>query len=286
MLFNDSEEPDLELEEEAEALSYYDPAPTCSQGHRSTLILPTQQGGSICLLCFSNLVADPLSPTLHVSYALSQLSLAVSQPQFLHSLRSLHSHLLVSPLVKALSSFDDEPIARQLIDLILNLCGSGDGSLCAQFVAMLSDRLASGALAWSRRQVFTVMPSDLIVNFEMFVIVDHTLPDFLFWLFGKLRKIEFGIRNCFWWWPCFAVTYFDNQRIDRFFFFLSLKPSSLNPIRSLSLISNSVHSFRVCTFGLKLKFSINKKEKKRIREMNHFGSCQFSTHQQFFFNLH
>ncbi|GLT71030.1 hypothetical protein SLA2020_430750 [Shorea laevis] len=173
MLFNDSEEPDLELEEEAEALSYCDPAPTCSQGHRSTLILHTQQGGSICLLCFSNLVADPLSPTLHVSYALSQLSLAVSQPQFLHSLRSLHSHLLVSPLVKALSSFDDEPIARQLIDLILNLCGSGDGSLCAQFVAMLSDRLASGALGWSRRQVFTLHCLGVLLNCQTYNLYAH-----------------------------------------------------------------------------------------------------------------
>jgi hypothetical protein len=84
----------------------------------------TQQSSSICLLYFSNLVVDPLSPTLHISYVLSQLSLAVSQPQF------LLSHLLVSPLVKALSAFDDEPIARQLIDLIVNFYGSGDALLC------------------------------------------------------------------------------------------------------------------------------------------------------------
>jgi protein involved in sex pheromone biosynthesis len=46
-------------------------------------------------------------------------------------------------LVKALSAFDDDPIARQLIDLIVNFYGSGDALLCAQFVAMLSDRYMS-----------------------------------------------------------------------------------------------------------------------------------------------
>ena len=40
---------------------------------------------------------------------LSQLSLAISQPKFLHSLCSLHSHRLVSSLAKALSSFDSKP---------------------------------------------------------------------------------------------------------------------------------------------------------------------------------
>ncbi|KAG6731064.1 hypothetical protein I3842_01G111200 [Carya illinoinensis] len=162
MFFNDSREPDLDLEEEDE--SYFDPSQSCPQGHRSTLILRTQQGGSICLLCFSNLVSNPLSPTLHVSYALSQLSHALSQPQFLHSIRSFHSHLLVSPLVKALSSFDDEPIARQVIDLIVNICGSDDGSVCCEFVARVSDSLASGALAWSRRQVFMLHCLGVLLN--------------------------------------------------------------------------------------------------------------------------
>ncbi|KAB1213495.1 Protein PRD1 [Morella rubra] len=158
MFFNDSQELDLDLAEEAETLSYCDPPPappqTCPQGHRSTLILKTQQGGSICLLCFSNLLSNPLSPTLYISYALSQLSQALSQPQFLHSILSFHSHFLVSPLVKALSSYDDDPIARQVTDIIVDLCGSDDGSLCGEFVARVSDMLASGTLAWSRRQVF------------------------------------------------------------------------------------------------------------------------------------
>ena len=33
----------------------------------------------------------------------------------------------------------------------------GDGSLCDDFLARVSDRLSSGALAWSRRQVYMVM---------------------------------------------------------------------------------------------------------------------------------
>lgn len=175
MFFNDSQELDLDLAEEAETLSYCDPPPappqTCPQGHRSTLILKTQQGGSICLLCFSNLLSNPLSPTLYISYALSQLSQALSQPQFLHSILSFHSHFLVSPLVKALSSYDDDPIARQVTDIIVDLCGSDDGSLCGEFVARVSDMLASGTLAWSRRQVFMVMRSDFLPNGSVSVVI-------------------------------------------------------------------------------------------------------------------
>ncbi|CAB4294154.1 unnamed protein product [Prunus armeniaca] len=94
------------------------------------------------------------SPTVHVSYALSQLSQAISSdPPFLRYLLAFHPHFLVSPLVHALSSFDDDPIARHLISA---LCESAAASLSAHFVARVSDRLFSGALAWSRRQLYTV----------------------------------------------------------------------------------------------------------------------------------
>ncbi|EYU38964.1 hypothetical protein MIMGU_mgv1a020726mg [Erythranthe guttata] len=136
------------------------PPETCSQGHRSTLILPTAEGGSICLLCLSNLLSNPKSPTVHVSYALSQLSQALSQPQFLHSLLTFHPHFLIPPLVSLLSNFDDEPIAKQTIDLIQTLC-DGSSSNCNrnqevrnEFVARVSDCLSSGSLAWSRRQMY------------------------------------------------------------------------------------------------------------------------------------
>ncbi|KAH6816259.1 hypothetical protein C2S51_021079 [Perilla frutescens var. frutescens] len=133
---------------------------TCTQGHRSTLILPTAEGGSICLLCLSSLLSNPKSPTVHVSYALSQLSQALDQPQFFRDLLAFHSHFLVSPLVAVLSNFDDEPIAKQSIDLIQVLC-DGSRSICNgnqdlhnDFVARVSDCLSSGSLAWSRRQLY------------------------------------------------------------------------------------------------------------------------------------
>ncbi|XP_057795046.1 protein PUTATIVE RECOMBINATION INITIATION DEFECT 1 isoform X2 [Salvia miltiorrhiza] len=135
---------------------------TCTQGHRSVLILPTEEGGSICLLCLSDLLSNPKSPTIHVSYALSQLSQALDQPHFFRSLLTFHSHFLVSPLVAVLSNLDDEPIAKQSIDLIKILCdGSGnncDGNqdLHREFVARVSDCLSSGSLAWSRRQLYMV----------------------------------------------------------------------------------------------------------------------------------
>ncbi|KAL7145330.1 hypothetical protein ABFS83_07G074800 [Erythranthe nasuta] len=136
------------------------PPETCSQGHRSTLILPTSEGGSICLLCLSNLLSNPKSPTVHVSYALSQLSQALTQPQFIHSLLTFHPHFLIPPLVSVLSNFDDEPIAKQTVDLIQTL-SDGSSSNCNgnqevhnEFVARVSDCLSSGSLAWSRRQMY------------------------------------------------------------------------------------------------------------------------------------
>lgn len=136
---------------------------TCTQGHRSTLMLPTEEGGSICLLCLSDLLSNPKSPTIHVSYALSQLSQALDQPHFFQSLLTFHSHFLISPLVAVLSNFDDEPIAKQSIDLIQILCDgsrnncNGNQVLHRDFVARVSDFLSSGSLAWSRRQLYMVV---------------------------------------------------------------------------------------------------------------------------------
>lgn len=165
MFFGDSQDPDLEPAEEEDDQNRYNSPQSCSHGHRSSLCLHTQEGGTICLLCFSNLISDPLSPTVHVSYALSQLSQALAQPPFLRTFLTFHSHFIVSPFVAALCCFDDEPIARQLTDLVRQLCdfsaADGDGSLSEDFIARVSDRLSSGALAWSRRQVYMVMFSVL-----------------------------------------------------------------------------------------------------------------------------
>lgn len=134
-----------------------EPPLTCVQGHSSTLIIPTDEGGSICLLCLSNLISNPRSPTVHVSYALSQLSIALSQPSFRQSFFTFHSHFLISPLVGVLSSFDDESIAKQTTDLIIHqLCEAPDCNVHAEFVTRLVDRLSSGSLAWSQRQLYTV----------------------------------------------------------------------------------------------------------------------------------
>ncbi|XP_073134963.1 protein PUTATIVE RECOMBINATION INITIATION DEFECT 1 isoform X3 [Henckelia pumila] len=134
------------------------PPESCSQGHSSTLILPTAEGGSICLLCLSALLSNPKSPTVHVSYALSQLSQAISQSHFLHSLLTFHSHFLISPLVYVLSNFDDEPIANQTIDLILRICEAAESNsnedVRMEFAARVSNCLSTGSLAWSRRQLY------------------------------------------------------------------------------------------------------------------------------------
>ncbi|KMT14805.1 hypothetical protein BVRB_3g065300 isoform B [Beta vulgaris subsp. vulgaris] len=127
---------------------------SCNQGHRSSLILKTEEGGCICLLCFTNLISNPNSPTFHVSYAFSQLIHAVSQPSFLSHLLSYHFHLILSPLVHSLSSFDDEQICRQVIDLVSDLSDVGGFSVSADFVARIADVLSSGEFCWSRRQFY------------------------------------------------------------------------------------------------------------------------------------
>ncbi|KAJ4957061.1 hypothetical protein NE237_013844 [Protea cynaroides] len=137
---------------------------SCSQGHRSSLSLETSEGGIICLVCFCNLISNPTSPSVHVIYALSQLSQAISQPAFLRNLRTFHAHLLISPLVQALSSFDDEAIAQHTIDLVSDLCDSDDPSVCCDFVVRIADRLSSAALVWSRRQVYPLHCLGVLLN--------------------------------------------------------------------------------------------------------------------------
>ncbi|CAL2228083.1 unnamed protein product [Prunus armeniaca] len=105
------------------------------------------------------------SPTVHVSYALSQLSQAnSSDPPFLRSLLAFHPHFLISLIVHALSSFDDDPIARQVVHLISALCDSAAASLSADFIARVSDCLSSGALAWSRRHLYTLHCLGVLLN--------------------------------------------------------------------------------------------------------------------------
>ncbi|KAH9679923.1 protein putative RECOMBINATION INITIATION DEFECT 1 [Citrus sinensis] len=147
---------DLEVEVEAQSLG------SCSQGHRSTLSLQTQQGGAICLLCLSNLITTPHALTIHVSYALSQLSLALSHRP-LH-LSQYHAHFLVAPLLHALSSFDDQPIACQLIDLITILSDSGDEDVFVEFVSRVAERLSSGAFSWSPRQLHMIHCLGVLFN--------------------------------------------------------------------------------------------------------------------------
>ncbi|CAM8987912.1 unnamed protein product [Rhodiola kirilowii] len=125
----------------------------CLQGHRHSLNLRTLEGGSICLVCFSNMITSPHSPTVHVSYAIAQLSIAVSHRPFLEKLVRYHSHLLVSPLVQALVEFDDEKISDQIVDFVSDVCRSAEGSsVCGDFVTRISDMFSSGCLAWSKRQ--------------------------------------------------------------------------------------------------------------------------------------
>ncbi|KAI3996709.1 hypothetical protein MKX01_041009 [Papaver californicum] len=162
----------MEEEEEIDSENEEDSSnSSCSQGHRTSLRIETKQGGSICILCFVNLISSPNSPIIHVSYALSQLSQAISSSTvFYNKLLSFHIHLIINPLASILSNFDDEPLANQTINLISILCksdvsGGGDNddddddsegyrSVSREFIVRISDCLSSGSLAWSRRQIY------------------------------------------------------------------------------------------------------------------------------------
>ncbi|CAH2040442.1 unnamed protein product [Thlaspi arvense] len=137
------------------------------------LVLETLEGGSICLLCLSNLISNPRSPTVHVSYALSQLSQAISQAPFLHDLLIYHPHFLVSPLVDALSSFDDEPIARQVTDLVSQLSNIADDSVYGEFLDRIASRLSSSTLAWSCRQVYTLHCLGILLSHQKYDPYHH-----------------------------------------------------------------------------------------------------------------
>ncbi|PKU76745.1 Protein PRD1 [Dendrobium catenatum] len=145
-------------------MEQFSPASSCSKGHRRSLAVETAAGGSICLSCFAALVSDSRSPTHHVSYALSQLNLTFDDPDLLLELRERHAYLLVAPLVAALSAFDDEPLARQVMDVISDLCFRGEISLSGDFIARIADRLASGALAWSRRHIYLLHCFGVLLN--------------------------------------------------------------------------------------------------------------------------
>ncbi|CAE6197462.1 unnamed protein product [Arabidopsis arenosa] len=148
-------------------------SPPCANGHRSTVSLRADQGGTFCFICFSNLVSDSRTRTVHVSYALHQLSISLSEPIFLRTVLSSHIHFLVSPLVHALSSIDDAPIAIQIMDMISLLCSAEESSIGEDFVERISDQLSSGALGWSRRQLHMLHCFGVLMNCENIDVNSH-----------------------------------------------------------------------------------------------------------------
>ncbi|EOA15915.1 hypothetical protein CARUB_v10004006mg [Capsella rubella] len=176
MFFLDSQEQyssDHLLHESMADPNHQSPSPPCANGHRSTISLRTDQGGSFCFLCFSNLVSDQRVPTVHISYALHQLSIALSEPIFLRTLLTSHIHFLVSPLVHALSSIDDAPIAIQIMDTISVLCSAVESSIGEDFVERISDQLSSGALGWSRRQLHMLHCFGVLMSCENIDVNSH-----------------------------------------------------------------------------------------------------------------
>lgn len=130
---------------------------------------------SPCHVCFTELLhattsssSSPRALTIHVSHALSLLSRSPSHPQ---------AHLLVPPLLHALSSFNDGPIASQIVEVLLLFCdsssSSGGESLVRDVVAGLLELVSSTAFGWSKAHVYAVsaccflVPSTIVDSIDM-----------------------------------------------------------------------------------------------------------------------
>ncbi|XP_072961371.1 protein PUTATIVE RECOMBINATION INITIATION DEFECT 1 isoform X2 [Typha angustifolia] len=136
------------------------PIRTCAKGHRSTFSVAAADGSgaAICLTCLSTLLSDPSSLSHHVSYALSQLSVALLHNRHL-LFCTCRPHLLVPPLVRALAATGDradDRLARQAADVIADLCNAAADDhwyVVGEFVGRIADLLASGCLL---RQLYTL----------------------------------------------------------------------------------------------------------------------------------
>ncbi|CAH8314385.1 unnamed protein product [Eruca vesicaria subsp. sativa] len=206
-------------------------SPPCAHGHRSTVSLRTDQGGTFCFHCFSNLVSNPRAPTVHVSYALHQLSIALSEPSFLRTILSSHVHFLVSPLVEALSIFDDAPIASQIMDTISLLCSVEECSIGEDFVERVSAQLSSGALGWSRRQLHMLHCFGVLMSSEKIDINSHIRDkeSLVFQLVEGLQLPSEEIRGEIFFVLCkFSALQFTEQDVDGAELLSSLCPKLLS----------------------------------------------------------
>ncbi|CAN6446868.1 unnamed protein product [Victoria cruziana] len=127
----------------------------CSGGHRPSLAVMTSEGGSICLVCFCNLISCPNTLSVRVSYAISQIVEALSDHFFLQALRQFHAHFLVAPVVHSLFFRSDEEIGRLTIELIADL-STVDGAVARDFIARIAGRLSSAELGLGRCHIFTL----------------------------------------------------------------------------------------------------------------------------------
>nr|GMD34617.1 protein PRD1 [Ipomoea batatas] len=85
------------------------------------------------------------------------ISWPVSSRQGAKQHLNVTSHFSVlTHAVAVLSSFHDDQIAQQTVDLIVQICDAANFEVFQEFVARVSDRLSAGSLAWSRRQHYTV----------------------------------------------------------------------------------------------------------------------------------
>lgn len=138
----------------------------CKQGHRASLQLRTSPGGCICLLCFSNLLAEPSALLIHRAYAVSQLLQALDDAMFRDSLLQNHRHFLVSPLTHAICTCSDETLAKDITDIIVKLCTiiayDDDAMVLQDFLHHLLLQLASSAIVWTRGQTYavTLLPAE------------------------------------------------------------------------------------------------------------------------------
>ncbi|KAH9299375.1 hypothetical protein KI387_031057, partial [Taxus chinensis] len=160
----------------------------CRQGHRASLQVRTSGGGSICLVCFSNLFTQSTSAlTVHRAYAISQLSCALDDTLFKNILFQNHRHFLVSPLSLAIYSASDQTLANDITHVITKLCtisltnltdDNADNNILVQdFIHHLLLHLASSALVWTPTLAYALHCLGLLL--ELHCGSNNAVPDSL-----------------------------------------------------------------------------------------------------------
>lgn len=135
----------------------------CERGHSPSLLLRTGPGGRLCLLCVSSLISDRDAFLVHRTYAVEELSKALTDSLFSNALFDRHPKFFVTSLSDAVGSSMDDKFCEGVMAVILSLCRSSrdiDESLVEDFMRRIARQLGCPSI-WFPDKCFTVSITQL-----------------------------------------------------------------------------------------------------------------------------